>query len=193
MPDLATVTAGVEIQAATAAEALAANSEVMTAVFAALEAAGVERRDMQTSQLGLNPVWEPYREGGEESPQKVVAYQARNMVTVRVRAIGTLGAVIDSLAKAGANRLYGVGFEVAEPRPHLDQAREDAVADARAKAELYARAAGVALGPVQAIREATQMPGPILMRAEAMADAAPPVAEGTVSLGAQVEVVYGIE
>ena len=114
------------------------------------------------------------------------------MVTVRVRAVGTLGAVIDALTAAGMNRLDGVGFEVAEPR-RISTGRGGRGQDARAKAELYARAAGVTLGPVRPIREAMETPGPILMRAEAMADAAPPVAEGTVSLGAQVEIVYAIQ
>ena len=178
VPDLATVSAGVDTRAETAAAALAANSETMTAIFAALDAAGIERRDVQTSQLSLNPVFEPYREEAE-APPAVVAYEASNMVTVRVRAIDGLGTVIDALAKAGANRLNGVGFEVADPKPHLDTAREKAVADARARAELYARAAGVTLGPVVSIRETVEMPGPIMMRAEA-ASAAPPIAAGTV-------------
>lgn len=191
VPDLATVTAGVELRAETAAGALAANSAAMTAIFAAIDAAGIERRDVQTSQLGLSPVFEEYREGSE-APPAVVAYEASNLVTVRVRAIDSLGGVIDALAKAGANRLQGVSFEVAEPKPHLERAREQAVADARARAELYARAAGVGLGPVVSIRESVDMPGPIMMRAEA-ASAAPPIAAGTVSLSAQVEIVYDIE
>lgn len=188
-PDLATVTAGVETRADTAAEALTASSAAMTAVFAALEAAGVERRDMQTSNLSLGAVWESPRDGGEA---RVVGYQASNMVTVRVRQIASLGAVIDAVTTAGANRLYGVGFEVSDPRTALDTARERAVADARAKAELYARAAGVALGPVQVIREAAAPSQPFFARAEAM-DAAPPVAEGTVALRAEVSVVFALE
>jgi uncharacterized protein YggE len=191
VPDLATVTAGVDTRADSAAAALASNSETMTAIFAALDAAGIERRDVQTSQLSLSPVYEPFRENAD-MPPAVVAYEASNLVTVRVRNIDGLGAAIDALAKAGANRLQGVSFEVADPKPHLDVARERAVADARSRAELYARAAGVALGPVVSIRETVEVPGPILMRAEAASDA-PPIAAGTVSLRAQVEVVYGIE
>ena len=152
---------------------------------------GIEPRDVQTSQLTLNPVYEPYRDDAE-GPPIVVAFDASNLVTVRVRAIDGLGAIIDALAEAGANRLQGVSFDVAEPRPHLDAAREKAVADARARAELYARAAGVTLGPIQSIRETFDNPGPIMMRAEA-ASAAPPIAAGTVTLSAQVEIVYAIE
>jgi uncharacterized protein len=191
VPDVATVTAGVETRAATAAAALAGNSEAMTRVFAAIEAAGIERRDLQTSQLGLDPVYAPY--DGSEEPQRVVGYQASNLVTVRVREVAKLGALIDAVTGAGANRLYGIGLEVSDPREQIDAARERAVADARAKAELYARAAGVSLGPVVSIREtAEQPPGPVMMRAEA-ADAAPPVSEGTVTLSTQVEIVYAIE
>jgi uncharacterized protein YggE len=191
VPDLATVTAGVDTRAETAGAALAENSETMTAIFAAIDAAGIERRDVQTSQLSLSPVYEPYRDDAA-APPAVVAYEASNLVTVRVRAVDSLGEVIDALAEAGANRLQGVSFDVADPKPHLDAARERAVADARARAELYARAAGVALGPVVSIREAVDVPGPIMMRAEA-ASAAPPIAAGTVTLSAQVEVVYAIE
>ena len=101
--------------------------------------------------------------------------------------------MIDGLAGAGANRLYGVGFEVADPRPALDTARQQAVADARARAELYAKAAGVTLGPVQSIREGGGMASPAPYRAKAEMSAAPPVAAGTVTLSAEVELVFGLE
>jgi uncharacterized protein YggE len=188
VPDVATITAGVETRAATAAGALEANSKAMAAVFAALDAAGIERRDVQTSQLSLNPV---YTEGSDVA--RVSAYEANNMVTVRVRAVPTLGAVIDGLTTAGVNRFYGIGFEVADPRPTLDTAREHAVADARARAALYARAADVTLGPVVSISETSPAsPGPVMMRAQ-MESAAPPVSEGTVTLSTQVTVVYAIQ
>ena len=99
---------------------------------------------------------------------------------------------VRALAGAGANRLYGIAFDVAEPRPSVDAARREAVADARAKAELYAEAAGVTLGPVVTIRESVGMGGPEPLRAKAAMEAAP-VAEGTVTLTADVEVVFGIE
>jgi uncharacterized protein len=188
VPDVATITAGVETRAATAAGALEANSKAMAAVFAALDVAGIERRDVQTSQLSLNPV---YTEGSDVA--RISAYEANNMVTVRVRAVPTIGAVIDGLTTAGVNRYYGIGFEVADPRPTLDTAREHAVADARARAELYARAADVTLGPVVSISETSPAsPGPVMMRAQ-MESAAPPVSEGTVTLSTQVTVVYAIQ
>jgi uncharacterized protein YggE len=192
VPDLATITAGVETRADTAAEALARNSEAMSAVLAAIEAGGVARRDVQTSQLSISPVYEPYSEGAPEA-QKVAGYEAANMVTIRVRDVARLGATVDAVTGAGANRIFGIGFKVSEPKPVLDTARREAVADARAKAELLAEAAGVKLGPVLRIGETVNAPGPVFMRAEAMADKATPVESGTVALQAQVEIVYGLE
>lgn len=191
-PDLATITAGVETRADTAAEALSLNSTAMNAVLAALDGAGVARSDVQTSQLSISPIYEPYSENGPET-QRVTGYEAANMVTIRVRDVTRLGATVDSVTTSGANRIFGIGFDVSDPRPTLDSARRDAVADARARAELYAEAAGVALGPVIRIGETTSAPGPVFMRAEAMADKATPVEGGTVSLQAQVEIVYGLE
>ncbi len=190
VPDLATVQAGVETRGDAAADALAANSTAMQAVFAALEEAGIAKRDMQTSQLSLNPVYDGSADG---SAPRLVAYEASNMVTVRVRDVPALGAIIDSLAEAGSNRLYGISFDVADPLPQLDEARGKAVADARHRAELYASAAGVTLGAVQSISERVDMPSPIMLRAEAAMDSPAPVAEGTVSVSAQVSVVYAIE
>ena len=190
VPDVASVTAGVETQAPTAADALRANGAAMTAVFAALKAVGVAENDMQTNQLTLNPVFAPDPGGSQAAPQ-VVAYQASNMVTARVRDVARLGATIDGLTAAGANRLYGVSFDVDEPGALLDTARQRAVADARRKAEILATAAGGTLGPVIAIAEGGGS-GPAPLRAKMDAAMAAPVAAGAVSLGADVTVVFGL-
>lgn len=189
-PDVASVSAGVETQAPSAADALKASNEAMTAVFAALKAAGVADADMQTSQLTLNPVFAPDA-GDQQVAPKVVAYQASNMVTVQVRDVASLGKMIDALTQAGANRLYGVSFDVDEPGAVLDTARQKAVADARHKAELFATAAGVKLGQVRAISEGGGG-GPMPLRSK-MDMAAAPIAAGTVSLGADVTVVFELE
>jgi uncharacterized protein YggE len=191
-PDLATITAGVETRAATAADALKQNSEAMAAVIAALNAAGIEKRDMQTSQLSINPVYEPVDEARPDA-QRIASYEASNMVTVRVRDVARLGEMLDSVTTSGANRIFGISFDVSDPRPVLDAARRDAVADARAKAELFAEAAGVKLGAVLRLSETVNGPGPVFMRAEAMSAKPAPVESGTVSLQAQVEIVYGLE
>jgi uncharacterized protein len=191
-PDLAFVTGGVETRAQTAAKALEDNRTAMTEVLAALEAAGIARADVQTSQFDLGPVQAPYDGESGQSPE-IVAYIASNLVTVRVRDVAGLGTVIDALAEAGANRFQGISFDVSDKETRLDAARGEAVADARRKAELYAAAAGVALGPVLSIREAGQDGGPVMFRAEAMAVSDTPVAPGEVALLARVDVVWSIE
>lgn len=186
-PDLASFAAGVQTEAARAEDAFAATAETMRAVFAALEAAGIGPADMQTSQLGVDPLWAE----GEGQP-RVRGYAASSTVTVRVRDLARLGAVVDAVTAAGANRLSGIAFEMAEPRAQLDASRQRAVADAAAKAELLAAAAGVRLGRVLSIREGGQDgPTPMFARAEMAMDM--PVAQGVVALEARVEIVYALE
>lgn len=187
-PDLATLTAGVQSEAPQAETALAATAEAMRAVLAALEVEAVARQDIQTTQISVDPLW---AEGESQIPQ-VRGYAATNLATIKIRDLARLGAVIDSAGAAGANRILGVGFELAEPRAQLDAARRRAVEDARAKATLLAEAAGVTLGPVLSIREpGAEAPAPVMARSEMAMDM--PVAPGVVSLGARVEIVYAIE
>jgi uncharacterized protein len=189
-PDMAVITAGIETTAATAQEALSANSDAMTAIFAVLEEAGVDRADMQTSQLNVQPIWTEQRGGSEQGPE-IAGYAASNLLSVRLRDLARLGATLDALSVAGANRIDGVQFSLAEPGAIEDEARREAIADARAKAELLAGAAGVTVGPIVTIREAGPPAGPMAMRAEAaMMDV--PIAEGRLGVTAQVEVVYAI-
>ncbi|MBP7002605.1 SIMPL domain-containing protein [Amaricoccus sp.] len=188
-PDRAAFTAGVQTEALSAADALGATAKAMQAVFAALEAQGVAAADMQTSQLSVDPLWDSPPDGRQP---RVRGYAAANMVTVRVRDVAKLGALIDAVGAAGANRIFGISFDVEDPKASLDDARRRAVEDARSRAELLATAAGVTLGPVISIREGGGGgPVPMFARAEAMGDM--PVAAGTVSLSASVEIVYGIE
>lgn len=190
-PDLATITAGVETRSSTAAEALASNAAAMAKVVTALTDKGIAPADMQTSQLNVEPVWAT-DSGSDGTPPAVVGYSATNLVTVRVRKVDTLGAIIDGLGKAGVNRMFGIAFDLDDKTSAYDSARERAVADARHRAELYASAAGVKLGSVMRITEATGGPGPMMFRAEAMASDMP-VSAGSVAISAQVELVYAIE
>lgn len=189
-PDLATISLGVTTTADTAAAAMAANSKSLTAVLDRLRAAGIEARDMQTSNLTLNPNWVSYDSG---SSSRIEGYTASNMLTVQVRAIDTLGAVLDSSITDGANTLNGVTFSVAEPRPALDAARKKAVADAIARATLLVDAAGAKLGPVVFIAESSGFAPPMPMyRLEADAAASVPTAGGEVGLTASVTMVFEI-
>ena len=149
VPDLAIVSAGVVNQAPNAAAAFAANAEQMARVLAALDKAGIARRDTQTAAVQLQP---QYRYG-DNQPPVVTGYQASNTVTVKLRDIARGGRVIDALAQAGANQVNGPTLTLDKPDAALDEARADAVARARARAELYAKAAGLRVGRILSISE----------------------------------------
>jgi uncharacterized protein len=187
-PDMATLMIGVTTQGTSAAEALAENSKATEAVIARLTASGVEARDMQTSNLSINPNWTGY----DSSTPTISGYVASNMLTVRVRALETTGAVLDAAVADGANTLNGMTFGLADPEPAYNEARKEAVADARAKAELLAMAAGVKLGQVVSISDAGAMTDPAPMYRDAVAASPVPVQGGELGLIANVAVTWQI-
>ena len=189
-PDLAQIDAGVANDAKTAKEASDANNAAMARVFAALKAANIDARDIQTSRLSLQPQYAPNRSG----PSPVVGYRASNRVTVRIHDVSKVAGVIDTLVGAGANDIGNVAFEVSQASKLLDDAREKAVTDARRKAEIYARAAGVTLGVPLSISEGGGAPEP-MFRAKAvapMAAAPTPIAQGEETLSVSVSVTWAI-
>lgn len=188
-PDMATISLGVTTQDKTAGAAMAANSDGVAAVLANLTAAGIAARDIQTTGLSLNPVWSSYDSG---PVQKIEGYVAANMVTVRVRALDTLGTVLDAAVKDGANTLNGLTFGLADPVPAMDSARALAVADAQRKAAQLAQAAGVTLGPVLSISEGGAYEAPQPMFRQDAAASAVPVAGGEVATVATVTILYAI-
>jgi uncharacterized protein YggE len=189
-PDIAFVDAGVATDATTAREASEANNTAMTRVFAALKAANIDARDIQTSRLSLQPQYAPNRSG----PSPVVGYRASNRVTVRIHDVSKVAGVIDTLVGAGANDIGNVAFEVSQASKLLDDAREKAVADARRKAEIYARAAGVTLGAPLSISEGGA-PEPLFRAkmAAPMAAAPTPIAQGEETLSISVSVTWAIK
>jgi uncharacterized protein len=187
-PDIATLTIGVTTQGATAAEALSANTAALEAVMARLTSAGIEARDMQTSNLSLNPNWTGY----DTSTPTISGYVAANMLTIRVRQLDGLGTVLDAAVADGANTLNGLVFGLADPEPVLNDARQEAVADARAKAQLLASAAGVTLGRVVSISEGYAPAEPVPMFRQDASAAAVPVAGGELGLTANVTMFYEI-
>ena len=189
VPDMATITLGVTTEGKTAAAALSANSADLAKVMDGLTAAGIAARDIQTSGLSLNPRWQ---QGATSGDRQITGFVASNMVTVRVRALEGLGGALDALVGAGANTLNGLSFGLADPGPSTDAARRAAVADAIARAELYAKAAGVTLGRVVAIHE-TGQPGPRPLARMALAAEAVPVAAGELSVDASVTMVFAID
>lgn len=187
-PDMATLMIGVTTQGATAAEALAENSKATDAVIARLTASGVEARDMQTSNLSINPNWTGY----DSSTPTIAGYVASNMLTVRVRKLDTTGAILDAAVADGANTLNGMTFGLADPEPAYDEARKEAVADARDKAELLALAAGVKLGQVVSISDGGAMTDPAPMYRDAVLASPVPVVGGELGLVATVSVTWEI-
>lgn len=137
-PDMATITLGVMTEGKTAAEAMQANATRMSAVMASLRKAGIADRDIQTSNLNLNPQYR-YQ---ENQPPVLIGYQASNNVTVTVHDLKKLGPAVDATVSAGANQVQGISFGLEDPTAAENAAREAAVKALAAKAELYARATG---------------------------------------------------
>jgi uncharacterized protein YggE len=188
-PDLAQIDGGVTTEAKTAREASETNNAAMGKVLLALKGAGIDEKDFQTSRLSLQPQYAPNRSG----PNAVVGYQASNRVTVKLRDVTKVAGVIDTLVAAGANNIGGIDFMVSAASKLLDDAREQAIADARRKAEIYAKAAGVALGSPVSISEAGS-PGPMPFRKMAAGMAASaPVAQGEETLQVTVSVSWAIK
>jgi uncharacterized protein YggE len=190
-PDLAQVDAGVTSNARTARDASEANNAAMGRVLLALKGAGIAEKDYQTSQLSLQPQYAPNR--ANDSPA-IVGYRASNHVTIKLRDVTKIAGVIDTLVGAGANEIGGISFMVSQASKLLDQAREQAIADARRKAEIYAKAAGVTLGAPVSISEESA-PGPMPYRAKMTGGiaAATPVAQGEETLAISVNVSWAIK
>lgn len=180
VPDIATVTAGVVTQGPDAAAALRENAQRMERVLAALKRAGVADRDIQTANIALTP---QYRYG-ENVPPTITGYQATNNVSVRFRDIGRAGAILDALVSTGANQISGPELTLDDPQAAMDEARLDAMKTARARAELYARAAGLTVRRILQISESGELPRPvpIILTARAMA---PNAAQTKIAAGEQ--------
>jgi uncharacterized protein YggE len=137
-PDMATIVLGVSNEAPTAGEALRANAARMNAVIAALKKAGIDGRDLQTSNLSLNPqyVYE------QNQPPKLTGYQASNQLTITVNDLAKVGAVVDATVEAGANTVGQISFGLKDPLSAENSARIAAVKALQDKASLYAQATG---------------------------------------------------
>ena len=190
-PDLAQIDAGVANDAKTAKEASDANNAAMGKVLLALKGAGIAEKDYQTSRLSLQPQYAPNRSNGA-SP--VVSFRASNRVTVKIRDVTKVAGIIDTLVSAGANDIGNISFEVTQASKLLDDAREQAVADARRKAEIYARATGVTLGAPLSVSEGGSAMPLFKGRMAAGPMAAPAaVAPGEETLSVTVNVSWAIK
>ncbi|MEJ1160438.1 SIMPL domain-containing protein [Prosthecomicrobium sp. N25] len=191
VPDVVRFTIGVATEARTAGEALAENSKAVSAVVAEAEALGIDKRKISTARLLVQPVYASRKVNGREV-QEVSGYAVTNALSLEISPVAKAGSVIDRLVGKGANTIDSIAFEVSDADARLDEARTSAVKAARARAELYAAAAGVRLGRVLEIRETSrEMPMP-RMRPMASKAAAPPIEAGEATLGAEVDVTFEI-
>ncbi len=197
-PDMAILTLGVLREAETAREALDANSAAMKDVVAAMKDAGVEDRDLQTSNFSVQPRYvypKQQRDGTQEAP-KIVGYTVSNQLTVRIRDLSKLGSVLDTAIGLGVNNDGNIRFTNDDPSAAIDTARENAMKDARNRADTLARAAGVKLGQVLEISENFSQPRPTpiarTIRSTEMAAQSVPVQAGENRYSVNVQAVWQI-
>lgn len=196
-PDIATLRLGISAQEATVAEAQSQAAEAMDRVMTALIDNGVAEKDIQTQYFSIRQVTEWDRVKEEEI---VVGHRVTNKVNAKIREIDKTGSIIDAVAEAGGDltRIDSISFSVDDPSACYKEARQKAMADAKAKAEQLAELAGVTLGKPTYISEGIQVP-PIYPRSvyyEEAAIPAPapptPISPGEMELSLTVQVAYAI-
>jgi uncharacterized protein YggE len=192
-PDLAVLNLGASVTAKTVADAREQAAQSMQAVIDAVKSKGVADKDVQTTSFNISPQYNYTQDKGQE----IVGYQVTNLVTVKVRNLDTVPDILDAAAQAGGNdvRVNSVQFTVENPDKYLDQARTDALNNAKAHAQTLADAAGVKLGAPRSISESSNTPGPVFMAAPAASDSGTrtPVSAGETQLTVTVSVVYSIQ
>ncbi|MEO0608670.1 MAG: SIMPL domain-containing protein [Pseudomonadota bacterium] len=189
-PDIAYLTAGVQTQGETAQAAMQANATAMNGVFAALEAANVERRDMQTSNFSLQPQYD-YSSRSSGQP-RLTGYQASNQLSVLVRDLDSLGETMDALVGAGGNTFSGLRFALEDDRAAKNAARDIAMKEAIARAELYAAASGYEVARVVTISESggfSPQPRAVMAQARSL-ESSTPIASGEVGYSVTVNVTF---
>jgi uncharacterized protein len=188
-PDFARVTLGVTSTGKNAGEAMAANAKAANALVSLVKAEGVAPADIQTSELSISPMFSQAPPGQQTAPT-ITGYSVSNNLTVTLRDIPRLGALLDKAVAAGVNSIYGIGFGHNDPSALLDKARPLAVADARRKAEIYASAGGARIGRLMVLTEEAGRQMPVAF-SRAYAPAPTPIEAGedklTVTVTARFE------
>ncbi|MEM1140198.1 MAG: SIMPL domain-containing protein [Pseudomonadota bacterium] len=196
-PDTASITLGVVTLSETATAALEQNNETMRGLMAELEAAGIEKKDLQTTNFSISPQYQSYKSAERNQPPKITGYQVSNQLVIVVRQIDTFGTILDKAVSLGANSVGGISFFLAESGEAMDAARRAAMQDAKARAGLLAEEAGVAMKGIISIDE-TGASRPIArpmarMAVEASFADEVPLAGGEQTYRAGVTVVFEIE
>ena len=196
-PDMAIISSGILTQGKTARVAMQNNNQAMGEIFDLLADLNIEARDIQTSNFSIQPqyIYSDERDAnGYARPPRIAGYQVSNMLSIQVRDLDRLGELLDRLVQTGSNQINGISFAVDDPASLINGARRAAMADAIAKAQLYAQAAGVKLGNIISISEGQQYSAPppdMMPMARVMSDSADvPIASGELNFTKQVFVVW---
>ena len=195
VPDVAIISAGVVTRAPTASAAIEQNAARMERVRAALKRAGIEDRDIQTSSINLNPEYNY----ANNQPPRLTGYQASNMVSIRFRDIKNSGKILDALVAEGSNQINGPSLTIDKPESALDEARAKAIANGRARADLYARALGMRVVRLLSVSEGGgyHIPPPMPMvgyaRAEMAQDASSKIDPGEQKLQVSVSMSFELQ
>jgi uncharacterized protein YggE len=189
-PDVAILNAGVQADGQTAREALDGANGQMQNVLAALQGLGIAQEDIQTSGVNLFTLTAPEKPGPGGLPE-VIGYRASNNVTVTIRDLSRVDAVLDAVVGAGANNLGGLHFTVSDTAAMHERALADAVGQARPLAEAIAKAAGLPLGEIESVEELSTFGGPIPAAAGKGAGLST-VEPGTLTFQVQVRVTFRV-
>lgn len=187
-PDTATIQIGIDTEAANAKDALAQNNTQAQALQQKLAELKIDTKDIQTSNFSISPTY------GNDGRQ-VTGYRVSNVVTVTIRNLDSAGTLLDQVVQAGANNIYGISFSVADTQKLMEQARQAAMADAKARATQLATAGGAAVGDVLIISEnvsAPPVPMPMLDRAAAQGAPSVPVQAGEQSISIDVQATFAL-
>lgn len=191
-PDVAVVTAGVVSEAKTSAEALSGADKAAGAFLAEVEAAGIAKADVATTDFRLNPIWSQ-RAPSSSEPNRIAGYSVTNVFAVKVRKLADLGPLLERVVAKGTNSVSGIAFEVSDAETKRDEARVAAVKAARARAELLAGAGEQSLVRILTITEgASEQPHPVFYAKAAPMAAGVPVEAGTQTITAEVTVTFEI-
>lgn len=195
VPDIAKINVGAEVRASTVSEAKDIVDQQMEAILAAFKELGVAEKDIQTSYYSIYYEQEPYQPSAGEEEAAVEprgAYRVSSMLEVTVRDVERAGDVLDAAVAAGANQVYGVNLTVSDNQKWQNEAREKAMADAKARAEEFARLAGVELGEVLSVSEVIGGAAPMFVE-RAMGGGGGGMAPGELEMSTQVQVTFAIQ
>jgi uncharacterized protein YggE len=195
VPDIVTITLGVETRNVSASAAASENAKLMNSTINALLSAGLKKKDVQTSQYSLTTQTEenPVSTTGTGKNKTPPVFVATNQVTAKMNVSEDIGKVLDAATAAGSNSVTGISFDLRNPKPQMDMALANAVNDSRRKAEIMAATAGVKLGKILELSEGYGYTSSNAPRAAfSLSAASTPVLPGEMEITASVTATYEI-